>query len=126
VKDLKDEDFKITKEFYNNNEDFLLMKRKGIYPYEFMDSFKEYDQTRFPSKECFDDKLNNKKCTVEDYEYAKLVYKKTECKNLGDYTEIYMMNDVLLLADMFESFREICNKSYGIDTCWCYGTPGLA
>lgn len=50
----------------------------------------------------------------------------TPCKNWGDFTETYMMNDVLLLADMFESFREICMKIYGIDPCWCYGAPGLA
>lgn len=125
-KNLNDDQLKISKQFFKNNNQFKLMRRKGIYPYEYMNSFKKYEETKLPSQEMFRDELNDKDCSTEDYLYAKLVYKKMECKNLGDFTDIYMINDVLLLADVFETFRETCMNHYDLDPCWYYTAPGLA
>lgn len=125
-KNLTDEKFKITKEFYQNEEKFNLMKRKGIYPYEYMNSFEKYNEIKLPSKEMFYDELNDKNVLNEDYEYAQEVWSKMRCRNLGDYTDIYMINDVLMLADVFETFRETCLKYYKLDPCWYYTAPGLA
>lgn len=69
---LNDNQFKITKQFYKNGEQFQLMKKKGIYSYKYIDSFKKYDKTNLLSKEKFYDQLNYKHCSDEDYFYTKL------------------------------------------------------
>lgn len=125
-KNLVDDQFNITKQFYNDEDEFQMMKRKGIYPYEYMNSFKRYDETELPTKDKFYDELNNKHCSEDDYEYAKLVYKKMNCKNIGDYTDIYMLNDVLILCDIFETFRKTCIEYYNLDPCWYFTAPGLS
>jgi hypothetical protein len=127
-KNLTDDQCFITKEYYDKigSHLFKIMRKKGIYPYEYMDSIEKYGETELPHIEMFKDKLNGKDCKEEDYEYAKAVFVKTGCKNLGDYTEKYMINDVLLLADVFETFRETCLKEYTLDPCWYYTSPGLA
>ncbi|CAS00298.1 Protein CBG25936 [Caenorhabditis briggsae] len=91
-----------------------------------MDSFKRYEETKLPSISSFYDKLNDKECSQKDYLYAKVVWNKMNCKNLEDYTRIYMINDVLLLADVFENFRNLSLDKYGLDPCWYYTSPGLS
>ncbi|CAP33454.2 Protein CBG15088 [Caenorhabditis briggsae] len=145
-KNLDDDQCVISKRYYDSfgtiseiseNEDtcqmipskngvFELMRKKGINPYEYMDSFKKYEYTEIPSINKFDDSLNNKKCTEEEYLYAQQVWNEMKCQNLRDYTNIYMINDVLLLADVFENFRNLSMKEYGLDPCWYYTSPGLS
>lgn len=95
-------------------------KKEKIYSYEYMDLFKKYDKPELPGIEMFHDTLHGKECKTEEYKYAKKVYEKTKCKNLGDYTLKYMINDVLLLADVFETFRETCMRNYDLDSYWHY------
>uniref|UniRef100_A0A1I7X0N3 Plus3 domain-containing protein n=1 Tax=Heterorhabditis bacteriophora TaxID=37862 RepID=A0A1I7X0N3_HETBA len=101
-KNLNDDQCEITSNYYGNEDIFKIMRRKGVYPYEYMDSFKKYEFTELPSINKFDDSLNNKKCTEDEYQYANQVWNKMNCQNLGDYTEIYMINDVLLLKIEYE------------------------
>ncbi|CAN7939664.1 unnamed protein product [Ixodes hexagonus] len=61
----------------------------------------------------------------EEYERGKTVYKKY-CKILGDYSDLYLKQDVLLLADVFESIRDVCLQTYKLNACWYFTTPGLA
>ena len=116
----------ISKNYYMDNDIFDIMRKKGIYPYEYMDSFKRFNETRLPNIEKFYDKLSGKECTTENYLYAKLVWNKMKCENMRDYTSIYMINDVLLLADVFENFRNLSVDVYELDPCWYYTSPGLA
>ena len=120
-KNLPEDKFIISKNYYNreatisggnqNYEIFKLMKRKGVYPYEYIDSFKKYDEPKLPGIKMFDDALNGVKCQIENYNHGKKVFIITKCRNLRDYTLKYMTNDVLLLADVFETFRETCMKN---------------
>lgn len=123
---LTDEQFKISKQFYKNDEHFNLMKRKGAYPYSYMDSFKRYEETQLPTKDLFYNQLKDKNISDEDYDYALRIWEDFELKNLGEYTDIYVVNDVLMLVDVFETFRETCLKHYKLDPCWYYTAPGLA
>ncbi|EFP09702.1 hypothetical protein CRE_21850 [Caenorhabditis remanei] len=123
---LKTEQCAITKQYYNNEDTFKLMKRKGVYPYDFIDSFEKYSNTELPSIESFYNTLTDENISNESFEYAQKVWKETNCETLKDYTEKYMINDVLLLADVFESFRKVSLEKYHLDPCWYYTSPGLA
>ncbi|CAR98546.1 Protein CBG25579 [Caenorhabditis briggsae] len=136
VQNMCSDDMYITKDYYSYHnerpgdseelEKFEIMQRKGVYPYEYMDSFKRFQETKLPNISSFFDMLNGKSCSTKDYLYAKLVWNKMNCKNLKDYAEIYMINDVLLLADVFENFRNLSLRVYELDPCWYFTSPGLA
>ncbi|CAP36217.2 Protein CBG18874 [Caenorhabditis briggsae] len=123
---LQDEECVITNKYYKNEKMFNLLRRKGVYPYDFMDSFKKYSNEELPPIENFYNALSGENISEESYKYAQKVWKETNCKNLEDYTRIYMINDVLLLADVFETFRNVSLKEYKLDPCWYYTSPGLA
>lgn len=121
---LSDAQMPISQKYYGNFELFKKMRRKGVYPYEYMDCMAKYDLEKFPLIEEFYDRLHGKTCSMEDYEYGKEIFK--YCKNMGEYTDKYCINDVLLLADVFENFRDMSLKNYELDPCWYYTAPGLA
>ncbi|CAP20729.2 Protein CBG24022 [Caenorhabditis briggsae] len=123
---LQNDECVITKKYYDNENIFSLLRRKGVYPYDFMDSFKKYSNTELPPIENFYNSLSSENISSESYEYALKVWNETNCKTLEDYTRIYMVNDVLLLADVFETFRNVSLKEYKLDPCWYYTSPGLA
>ena len=90
------------------NEDInklVLLLRKGIYPYEYMDSWERFDETSLPDKEAFYSSLNMEDITDVDYRHAKRVFKNLNNKNIGDYHDLYVQGETLLLADVFEAFR---------------------
>ena len=62
----------------------------------------------------------------EDYEHANRVWKEFECKDLGEYHDLHLKTDVILLANVFEAFRKVCLKNYGLDPAHFYTAPGLA
>ncbi|CAS00907.1 Protein CBG26256 [Caenorhabditis briggsae] len=123
---LQDDECVITKKYYNDEKMFKLLRRKGVYPYDFIDSFKKYSNEELPPIENFYNALSGENISEENYEYALNVWGETDCKTLEDYTRIYMINDVLLLADVFETFRNVSLKEYKLDPCWYYTSPGLA
>ena len=84
------------------------MIRKYVYPYEYMDGWKKFEETSLPSKDAFYGKLNVKGISDEDHEPAKQVWNIMEEKTLGCYHDIYLRTDVLLLADVFETFKDTC------------------
>ena len=106
-------------------EDSLLV-RKGVYPYDYMDSPEKLKETELPPKEAFYSRLNDKGISDEDYEHARKVWETFEMKNLEDCHNLYNRVDVLLLADVFENFRDICIKNYKLDPAHYYTAPGLA
>ena len=117
--------FDITSE-YSNSEYIDILTRKGVYPYEYMDSWDRFDENSLPSKDKFYSSLSESGITDSDYEHAKNVWNTFECKNLGDYHDLYLKTDVLLLADVFEQFRSTCMKTYKLDPAHYYTSPGLS
>ena len=120
------EDFKIMKQFEPDEERRKLMLRKGVYPYEYMDSFERFSETSLPPKEAFYSTLTRSHITDKDYEHAKKVWEAYGCETLGDFHDIYLATDILLLVDVFESFREMRMEKYGLDPAHYYTTPGFA
>ena len=102
------------------------MTRKGVYPYDFMDSFEKFNQKELPTKEDFYSILNDQHISDEDYQHAKKVWNVFKCKNMGQYHDLYLGSDVLLLADVFESFRRTCLQYYKLDPCHYFTSPGLS
>ena len=105
---------------------FILLLRKCVYPYEYMDSWERFDETLFPDKEAFYSNLNMEDITDVDYMHAKRVFKNLSNKNLGDYRDLYVQSDTILLADIFENFRNMCIKVYELDPAHFLSEPGLA
>ena len=86
-----------------NKSIFLL--RKGVFPFEYMNSWERFDETSLPNKKAFHSSLNMGDITDLDHMHAKRVFKKFNNKNLGDNHDFYVHSDTLLLADIFENFR---------------------
>ena len=103
-----------------------MLLRKGIYPYEYIDSWKRFDETSLPVKEAFYSSLNMEGITGVDYRHAKGVCKEFKLKNQCDYHEFYVKRDALLLADVFENFRNNCIEIYELDPAHFLSAPGLA
>ena len=105
---------------------FELLSRKGIYPYDYMSGIEKFSETCLPTKEKFYSKLNDCGVSDDDYEYAQKVWKELELKKMGEYHDLYLKSDVLLLADVFEEFRNVCMENYSLDPAWYYTSPGLS
>ena len=125
VNNLPKDDFNNLKRYYTGDK-LSLLTRKGVYPYEYMDSLEKLKETKLPPREAFYSRLNDKGISNEDYAHAKKVWETFEMKNLKDYHNLYNQADVLLLADIFENFRDICIKNYNLDPAHYYTAPGLA
>ena len=108
------------------NEQLNLMTRKGVYPYEYMDSWVKFDEIALPTKDLFYSTLTGEDISDVDYEHAKNVFSNFEMQDLRDYHNFYLLTDVLLLADVFESFRNTCISNYDLDPAHCYTAPGLS
>ena len=103
-----------------------LLKVKGVYPYDYVDSFERLKETKLPSKEAFYSKLDEEEISDEDYQHALNVWNTFNCRTIQDYHDLHLKSDVLLLADVFENFRKICLEHYKLDPCHYYTAPGLA
>ena len=103
-----------------------MLLRKGIYPYEHIDSWEIFDETSLPDKEAFYRKLNEEGISKKDYSYAQKVWQVFEIKNIGKYHDLYIQCDTLLLADVFENFRDKCIGIYELDPAHFVSTPELA
>ena len=91
-----------------------------------MDSWERFNETSLPDKEAFYSNLNMEDITDVDYMHAKIVFRNLINKNLGDYHDLYVQSDRLLLADVFESFRNMCIRVYELDPAHFLSAPGLA
>ena len=111
---------------YYSGDKFNLLARKGVYPYEYMDSLEKLKETALPPKEAFYLRLNDGGISDEDYAHAQNVWKTFKMEYFKDYHELYNKVDVLLLADVFENFRDICVTNYELDPAHYYTAPGLA
>ncbi|KXJ07079.1 hypothetical protein AC249_AIPGENE2238 [Exaiptasia diaphana] len=120
---LKKEDFKNLKMKFN---DIDLLLRKGVFPYDYFDSEEKLEETKLPPIGAFYSNLSNSSISIEDYEHAQKVWRFYKIKNMREYHDLYLKTDVLQLADVFETFRDVCITYYELDPAWYYTTPGLA
>ena len=125
VGNLPEETFTNLEKYYTGDK-LTLVKRKGVYPYEYMDSLERFEETKLPPKEAFYSNLKNEGISDEDYTHAKKVWDLFEMKHLQDYHNLYNETDVLLLADVFENFRNLCLEIYKLDPAHYFTAPGLA
>ncbi|CAH1109449.1 unnamed protein product [Psylliodes chrysocephalus] len=103
---------------------YKLLTKKGIMPYDYFDSFERFNEACLPPIDAFYNTLENKPCSRRMYLRAQDIWSKFLCRNLGDYVDLYMKTDILLLADVFEQFRSSSHKSYGLDPAHYYTLPG--
>lgn len=99
VSSIDKSDLKLTKEYFGDKA--YLMFRKGCYPYEYMDNFEKFNDTSLPSKDDFYSHLTEEDITLKEYDYAQKVWNEFNIKYMGDYHDLYVVSDVLLLADIF-------------------------
>ena len=104
---------------------FVMLLRKGVYPYEYMNSWERFNETSLPPKKKFYSELTLEDISDKDYEHAQKVFKEY-CTDMGDYHDLYVQTDTLLLADVFEKFRDKCIEIYGLNPSYFYSAPGLA
>ena len=103
-----------------------MLLRKGVYPYEYMDGWDKFNEKIIPSKKSFYSNLTLENITKTDYAHANNVFKKFNINNLGEYHGLYVRSDTLLLADVFENFRQSCLKNYELDPADFVSLPSLA
>lgn len=106
--------------------DLHLVTRKGVYPYEYTDSWGKLEEQELPPKECFFSKLNNEVIKDEDYEHPVQVWQHFGVRTLGEYSDLYLKIDVLLLCDVFENFRSLCLSTYSLHCAHYFTLPGFA
>ena len=100
-----------------------MLLRKGVYSYEYMDSKKRFDETSLPKKEDFYSNLNMEGITNVAYRHAKKVYKDFKRKTLGEYHDLYVQSDTLLITDVFENFRNKYIEIYELDPAHSLSAP---
>ena len=121
------ERFSNTYEFCNYDMNkFMVLLRKGVYPYEYMDEWNKFDEKKLPCTESFYSTLTMEDISDTDYKHANNVFKKFNLNNFGDYHDLYVRSDTLLLADVFENFRNACLHNYELDPMHSVSLPGLA
>ena len=119
--------FPNTNQFCNGDlNKFVLLLRKGVYPYEYMDSWETFNETSLSDKQDFYSELNLEDITDKDYAHAQKVWEVFEIKTLCKYHDFYVQCDTLLLEDVFENFRDKCTEIYELDPAHFLSAPGLA
>ena len=136
VKNLSDEDFKYLVEEFGS-ENLELLKQKGDYPYEYMNSFERFNEEKLPARKYFysstkdgkigdDGKISDGHISLKDYLTCKKICDKFNMNEMGDHHNHYLKKDVLFMADVFEKFIDTCLKYYGLDPRHCFSSPGLS
>ena len=125
VKNLPEDAFKNLGKYFKP-EHVKLLKQKGFFPYDYMDNIEKLKDPTPPPQKAFYSKLTGKGINNYNYNHVLNVWKTWNMKTFKEYLELYNISDVLLLADVFENFRDICLKNYGLDPVYYYTAPGLA
>ena len=106
--------------------DVNLLCQKGVYPYSHIKNFEVFEETRLPPKEAFKNDLTGEDISHEKYEFAQRVWTTMGCQSMGEYHDLYLYQDIFLLADIFEQFRQVCLKNYQLDPAHYYTVPGFS
>ena len=111
---------------YPEENEFKLLQNKGLYPYDYIDDETKLSSEQIPTKLDFYNKLKDEHISDENYDHFKHVWKVFKCKKFKDYHELYLKVDTLLLADIFENFRNTCMNTYQLDPVHYFTAPGLS
>lgn len=106
-------------------EQIELLLRKGVYPYDYTSSFDKLADKQLPTHGQFYNQLNDTNVSEEDYAHAQNVWSVFSINTLGEYSDLYLKTDVLLLASVFENFRTTSMEAYGLDCAHYQTTPGF-
>ena len=123
---LPEDRFIYTKEGIDGDLEFSVMKKKGVYPYDYMNSFSRFNETSLPKREDFYSLLNDEDISEEQYKHAQKVWDAFRFKNVGEYHDLYLKSEILLLADVFENLRKTCLIHYRLDPSHYMTSPGLS
>ena len=123
VKNLGKNDLHCLKRFFPEEWQTDLLSRKGVFPYEFMDSFEKFHFT-LPEKDAFFSQLTGE-ISDEDFSHARKVWEKFGMTDLGEYHDLYLKTDVFLLTDVVENFRTVLLKNYLLDPAWFLTAPAF-
>ena len=110
----------------NNIEKFKLLLRKGVYPYEYMRSWKNVKEPVPLDRKYYYSEFNDTNISDDDLEHVKKVCNAFNITNLGDYHGLYVSLDVALLADVFENFRDTTINIDKLDPAYYLSAPGLS
>ena len=123
----------LIKRFYNTYQlsdndinKFKLLLRKGVYPYEYVNSWRRFHETELPSKNKFYSTLNLEDISDDDCAHAINVWNTFNINNVGEYHDLYVKLDTALLPDIFENFRDKHIETDKLDTAHFLTTPGLS
>ena len=123
-----DKNFKFSSRnnYVSNITDLDLLTDKGVYPYDYFDTFDKFREKKLPPKEKFYSRLSESNISDEEYERAKNIWEHFGIRNLGEYHDLYLQTDVLLLTDVFENFRDLCLEYYGLDPAHYITLPNFS
>lgn len=108
------------------DDQFKLIAKKGIFPYEWFDSPEKLKQPFLPPQNAFDNKLTRSKCGDKQYQHEQDIWKTFDMKSFQDYHDLYLDRDVFLLTDVILANRDLLYKEYKLDMMWYQGLPGFA
>jgi len=108
-----------------STENFDLLTRKGIFPYEYIDCVEKLEDMCLPPRESFYSSLTGDTVSEDNYAHVVNVWQRFSIRTLGEYSGLYLKTNVLLLADIFKNFRDSCIASYGLDPTYYYTLPGF-
>ncbi|XP_020297388.1 uncharacterized protein LOC109861944 [Pseudomyrmex gracilis] len=115
----------VQSEFRNLSvENFELLTRKWVFPYEYIDCVDKLQEQRLPPRKSFYSSLTGETISESEYAHFVNIWQRFSISTLTEYSDLYLKIDVLLLADIFENFRESCIRSYGLDPAHYYTLPG--
>ena len=103
-----------------------LMMRKGEFPYEYFDGPAKFNDLALPPRDKFYSQLRNDTISPEDYTHAQNVWQRFRCTSMREYHDLYLLQDVMLLADVFEEFRRVSIASTTLDPTHYVSLPGLS
>ena len=124
VKNLSDNYLYLSQEF--SGDLLKLVKQRGVYQYEFMNSLEKLSGDKSPDICEFYSCLKDECISEKDYLHAVNVWIELKMNKTGDYHNLYLKTDLLLLTDAFEKFINTCLKYYGLDPCHYFSSPGLS
>lgn len=118
----------ILKRVFNDLGDrkIALLERKGVFPYDYIDSWDKLNEIKLPTIDCFHSRLTDSDITDSEYKFAHEIWNQMGIQNLGEYADLYLKTDVLLLADIFENFRAKCIEIYKLDPAHYFTAPGFS
>ena len=108
------------------DDQFKLLLRKGVYPYEYMNKWERLQEQVLPPIAAFSNTLRASACSTEDYQHAQRVWNEFGCRTMQDYQDLYLKTDVMILTDVFENFRHLGQTNYRLDPAHYVSSPQLS